>query len=110
MKRVKDIIALRLVAVAALASLAVCAGADDMAVVRSALRDGLWETARHHAKDAASAGNTEARLAILESFASEDRWDDVKATLAGWADSKDSRFDYYRAVVEIGRASCRERV
>ena len=79
--------------------------ADDMGVVRSALRDGLWETARHHAKDAASAGNAEARLAILESFASEDRWDDVKATLAGWADSKDSRFDYYRAVVDGDHAA-----
>lgn len=79
--------------------------ADELSVVRSALRDGLWETARHHAKDAAAAGDAEARLAILESFASEDRWEDIKAALGNWSDAKGAGFDYYRAVVNGDHAA-----
>ena len=79
--------------------------ADELSVVRSALRDGLWETARHHAKDAAAAGDAEARLAILESFASEDRWEDVKAALGNWSDAKGTGFDYYRAVINGDHAA-----
>ena len=89
----------RFVMLASFASLTSFASlAGEMDVVRAALRDGLWETARLHAKDAAGKGDADARLAILESFASEDRWDDVKAALEGWPESKGNGFDYYRAV------------
>ena len=74
-------------------------GNADLDVARQALRDGLWEVARAHAsKDASET----ARLVILESYASEGKWDKVKSTLAEWgpANTSSPAFGYYRAVVE----------
>ena len=82
---------------------AVTAATNELGTAREALRDGLWEIARAHA--AAAGTNDESRLVILESFAAEGRWDDVKAALAGWADAKGPGFDYYRAVARGDHAA-----
>ena len=61
---------------------AVGAGADDgLSVARQALRDGLWELARAHARTNASEA---AKLIVLESYADEGRWDEVKKALSSW--------------------------
>ena len=72
--------------------------ADDLSVAREALRDGLWEIARTHARTAGDSG--ESRLIILESLAGEGRWDEVSRALGEWPDAKGDAFDYYRAVVK----------
>lgn len=70
---------------------------DDLSVARQALRDGLWEVARAHAS--ADAGE-EAKLIVLESYANEGRWDEVKESLAKWGEGlKSPGFGYYRAMV-----------
>ena len=72
--------------------------ADDIDIARQALRDGLWDVARAHA---GRADSETARLVILESYASEGRWADVKAALASWGGaSPNPAFGYYRAVVD----------
>ena len=81
--------------VSCLASL-VLPAADDLAVAREALRDGLWEVARTHAR--AAIGSTDAKLVVLESLAGEGKWDEVGKTLAQWPLAKGAAFDYYRAV------------
>ena len=81
--------------VSCLASL-VLPAADDLSVAREALRDGLWEVARTHAR--AAIGSTDAKLVVLESLAGEGKWDEVGKTLAQWPLAKGSAFDYYRAV------------
>ena len=48
--------------------------ADEFDTARSALRDGLWETARIHA---ARSENDGAKTLILESYAQEGRWEDL---------------------------------
>ena len=77
---------------------AVGAGADDgLSVARQALRDGLWELARAHARTNASEA---AKLIVLESYADEGRWDEVKKALSSWGDGlKSPGFGYYRAMV-----------
>lgn len=70
-------------------------GAGELAVAKSALRDGLWDVARRHA---AAAKGDEARTVVLASFANEGKWDEVRKTLDGWKDAKGPAFDYYRAV------------
>lgn len=86
-------------AAAIAAAIAATAAAGDLDIARQALRDEAWEIAREYAGKAAAAGATnEARLVILESFASEDRWKDVKASVDAWPDAKGAAFDYYRAV------------
>ena len=77
---------------------AVGAGADDgLSVARQALRDGLWELARAHARTNASEAE---KLIVLESYADEGRWDEVKKALSSWGDGlKSPGFGYYRAMV-----------
>ena len=70
--------------------------ADDLSVAREALRDGLWDIARSHASRAAS--NVTARLVVLEAWAGEGKWDEIKKALSLWGDSKEDGFAYYRAV------------
>ena len=71
---------------------------SDLEVARAALRDGLWSVARSHAE---AAGGDDARLVILESYASEERWDDVKRELAKAAvPTNSAAFAYYQAVVD----------
>ena len=48
--------------------------ADEFDTARSALRDGLWETARIHA---ARSESDVAKILILESYAHEGRWNDL---------------------------------
>ena len=68
----------------------------DLAIARQALRDGLWQVARSHAEKLAGDA---ARLIVLESFASENRWEDVKKELAKIAHpDQNPAFGYYLAV------------
>ena len=98
---------MKIAAIAAIA--AATAAAGDLDIARQALRDGTWEIARAHAEKAAAAGSTnEARLVVLESFASEDRWKDVQSALDGWPDAKGAEFDYYRAVLGGDHAAAAE--
>lgn len=72
--------------------------ADELAIAKSALRDGLWQVARTHAE---ADGSEEARLVILESYAAEDRWDAVEAELAkGGSVTNTAAYAYYRAVID----------
>ena len=92
-----------------LSAAAAHAATNDIDVAKQALRDEAWEIARAYAGKAAAAGSTnEARLVILESLASEDRWKDVKAALDGWPDAKGADFDYYRAVIGGNHAAAAE--
>ena len=70
--------------------------AQELAVARQALRDGLWQVARAHASKLAGDA---ARLIVLESLANENRWDDIKAELAKIAHPETNpAFGYYIAV------------
>lgn len=84
---------------------AAVAATNELAIARAALRDGLWEVARTHAGRVRS---DEARLVILESWAAEDRWDEIGRCLGGWKDAKGEGFDYYRAAVRDDRAAAME--
>lgn len=79
---------------------------NDLTVAREALRDGLWSVARKHAVQAKPVD--EARLVILESWAGEEKWDEVAKELARWPDAKGDGFDYYRAVVRGDHAAAME--
>jgi len=69
---------------------------DDLAIARQALRDGLWQVARMHAEKVS--GN-DAQLIVLESYANENRWDDVKRELSNVAHpEEDPAFGYYQAI------------
>lgn len=84
---------------------AIQAQTNELFVARQALRDGLWEIAREHA---AKSDTQEAKLVILESYASENNWDQVSAKLKEWAESVSSPdFGYYAAVVagELDKAA-----
>lgn len=70
------------------------ADTNALAVAKSALRDGLWEVARTHA---AGVEGDEAKLVILESYAGEDRWDEIGRLMGEWKGAKGPAFDYYRA-------------
>lgn len=85
-------------AISAWSLVSLAEGADSLDVARAALRDGLWSIARAHA---AEADDPAARLIVLESYAGEDRWDDVKAELAkGSVPTNELAFAYYAAVVD----------
>lgn len=87
-----------LLAAAIAAGAAAGSAGGDLEIARQALRDGLWQVARTHAE---AAGGETARLVVLESYASENRWDDVKAELAKLGEAaKGPAFDYYRAASE----------
>ena len=74
------------------------AGLDDLSIARQALRDGVWHVAREHGRQVPG---DEGRLIVLESFASENRWDDVRRELANIPPaSTNIAFSYYRAVCD----------
>ena len=78
--------------------------ADELDIARQALRDGLYDVAREHA---AEVDSLDAKLIELESYASENRWDDIKAALEKLGPEVDApALRYYRAVVagDIPRA------
>lgn len=75
--------------------LVVEAGTNDLHIAREALRDGLWEIARTHAR---ADDSTEARLLVLESWAGEGKWENIAHALEDWKSEKGPGFDYYRAV------------
>ena len=50
-------------------------------------------------KHASEENSDEAKLIILESYAGEGKWDEIKGALAGWKDAQGKGFDYYRAVI-----------
>lgn len=77
-----------------LLSSALAADTNGLAVAKAALRDGLWEVARAHA---AGVPGDEARLIVLESYADEDRWDEIARLMGEWPEAKGAAFDYYRA-------------
>ena len=93
----------------AIVSLVVCGAAvataatNDLMVARHALRDELWEVARRHA--AAAGTNEESRLIILESYAREGRWNDVKKALSLWPGEGGDGIEYYRAVARGDHAA-----
>ncbi len=74
------------------------AGLDDLSIARQALRDGVWHVARAHGRQVPG---DEGRLIVLESLASENRWDDVRQELANIPPaSTNIAFSYYRAVCD----------
>ena len=89
--------------VALACAVAFSAAADELEIAREALRDGLWAVARTHAE---RAGGDEGRFVTLESYAREERWDDLLARLDAWQASGDG-YIYYRALAlaETGRAA-----
>ena len=68
--------------------------ADEIDVARQALRDGLWEVARTHAR---KAEGDIAKAVVLESFAREGRWSDVLSTVDAYGKSDVPEFLYYKA-------------
>lgn len=77
-----------------LAAVSVLADEDELALAKAALRDGLWTVARTHAE---RASGDEAKLVVLESYATEGRWPDVLKCLEKWPAASGRAFDYYRA-------------
>ena len=67
--------------VALACAVAFSAAAGELEVAREALRDGLWAVARTHAE---RAGGDEGRFVILESYAREERWDELLTQLDAW--------------------------
>ena len=88
-------------AVCVVAAMASVAG--ELEVAKSALRDGLWDVARRHARNVA--GN-EAKEIVLESYMKEGSWEDILKTLASWNNPKGEAFYYFHAAafLETGRA------
>lgn len=98
------------------------AGGGELELARQALRDGLWDIARIHAMRSDEAG---ARLVVLESFAKEEKWNDILAALGVWRgpggaatadadgneggnkdgskDGNEDAFAYYEALALAGR-------
>ena len=68
--------------------------AAEIDVARQALRDGLWEVARTHAR---KAEGDIAKAVVLESFAREGRWADVLSTVNAYGKSEVPEFLYYKA-------------
>ena len=93
----------KVVALALAAVFAATCAADELAIAREALRDGLWDVARVHAS--AVSTNDEAKLVILESWAGEGRRDEIAKALEKWKDAKGPGFDYYRAVASGDHAA-----
>ena len=74
---------------------------DELDVARDALRDGLYELARTHAR---SVDGDAAKLIILESYARESKWKELLITLDQWKEFKTDGAVYYRslALAETG--------
>ena len=70
----------RIALIALLPPLALSAADNEMASARAAIRDGLWQIARNHA---AKSKDKDAALAILESYAGENRWKDIAEATSG---------------------------
>ena len=68
---------------------------NDFELARQALRDGLWAVARTHA---AKVEGDAAKLLTLESFAREEKWDDILKSIAAWGNPTEEGFRYYRAI------------
>ena len=81
-----------LLACVLLATAALAAGTPPVSC--AALRDGLWSIARTHARELAP---NEARLVTLESYANEQRWQDIIKEIDGWGDAATPSFAFYRA-------------
>lgn len=98
MKRVLVIAAVLAIPSFASADMGVVSGIKSgLSVARTALRDGLWEVARLHAR---LDGSLEAKEIILESYALEGKWKEVEKSLAEWGKSADGdAFSYYRAML-----------
>ena len=71
--------------------------AGELDIAKSALRDGLWEIARSHA---AKVEGEEAQLVVLESYAREGRWDEVRKTIDAHPEYPCDGFTYYRALAQ----------
>lgn len=85
-------------AIIAWSLVSIAESASSLDVARAALRDGLWQIARTHA---VGVDDPAARLIVLESYASENRWDEVEAELKkGSVPTNDFAFAYYTAVVD----------
>ncbi len=99
MSRLLSILAL---AAVLLGSVALGADADDLAVARRALGDGLWQLAAKHAADAAAVAPSAevrnlARLVQLEALAGAERADEMLSRLDAWQDATGEGFRYWRA-------------
>ena len=70
------------------------AHADEIDVARQALRDGLWEVARNHAR---KTDGDLAKIVVLESFAREGRWGDVLKEVESFGKTDVPDFLYYQA-------------
>lgn len=66
----------------------------ELDVARQALRDGLWEVARTHAR---KAEGDLAKIVVLESYAREKKWAEVLSTVEAYGRSDVPEFVYYRA-------------
>ena len=92
----------RLVSILRLLVSAALFAADDLAVARRALGDGLWGLAAKHAVAAANAATSsvvraEARLMQLEALAGAGRAGDMLSMLGSWPDATGEGFRYWRA-------------
>ncbi len=84
-----------LAALTLLLPLLATAETNDFELARQALRDGLWAVARTHA---AKVESDAAKLLTLESFAREEKWDDILKSIATWGNPAEEGFRYYRAM------------
>ena len=96
----------RLVSIALLLAAAALCAADDLAVARRALGDGLWGLAAKHAAAAAGAATSsvvraEARLVQLEALAGAGRAGEMLSTLGSWPDATGEGFRYWRAWASV---------
>lgn len=81
--------------VVAIAASWMFAFANELETAREALRDGLWDVARTHA---ATTNCNEALAITAESYARENKWAELLATLKGEDDDGSGIFCYYRAL------------
>lgn len=81
---------------ATVASLACAGRCGELDVARAALRDGLWDVARIHA---AKSGGEDAKLAVVESYLREKRWNDALKAIGDQASPGDGGAlgAYYKA-------------
>ncbi len=68
--------------------------AENASVARAALRDGLWSIARLHTTELPQ---KEARLVTLETYANEQRWQDILNEMDAWGVVTNPGFAFYRA-------------
>ena len=66
----------------------------EIDVAREALRDGLWEVARTHAR---KAEGDLAKIVVLESYAREKKWAEVLSTVEAYGRPEVPEFAFYKA-------------